>query len=92
MVCFAEMSEASELIEVEGSWEEILLRAAEFSGRRVKVTLLADEALPTIEHIAHRWAEESERVTPEQVPEVRGIKAELRRILVDKFRHQGLLA
>jgi hypothetical protein len=86
------MSEASELTEVEGSWEEILLRAVEFSGRRVRVTLLPDETPPTMEQIALRWAQESEGVSPEQVPEVRGMRAELRRILIDKFRHQGLLA
>ncbi len=33
----------SQLLEVEGSWEEILAESAKFAGHRVRVIVLADE-------------------------------------------------
>jgi hypothetical protein len=84
------MSEMSDSIEVEGTWEEILCRAAEFSGRRVRIRVLSDASAMTPEQIARAWADECERLTPEVAPELRGLKSELRRMLADKFRSQGL--
>ena len=33
----------AQVLEVEGTWEEILAQAAKFSGRRVRIIVLADE-------------------------------------------------
>lgn len=84
------MPQTSELFEVEGLWEEIVLRAREFAGRQVRVTVLADQAPPTPKEIARRWADECERITPEPAAEPRGARGELRRMFSDKFRAQGL--
>ena len=34
-----------QLLEVEGTWEEVLAHSSEFSGRRVRVIVLAEEPL-----------------------------------------------
>ncbi|MGL5058957.1 MAG: hypothetical protein ACRC62_03160 [Microcoleus sp.] len=33
----------SQVLEIEGTWEEILTQAAKFAGRRVRITILANE-------------------------------------------------
>lgn len=33
----------SQVLEIEGTWEEILAQAAKFVGRRVRITVLVDE-------------------------------------------------
>lgn len=33
----------SQVLEIEGTWEEILAQAAKFAGRRVRITVLANE-------------------------------------------------
>ncbi len=50
-----------ELLELEGTWEEILAQAAKFAGRRVRVIVLAnedEEALPSPEEsFRQAWLE-----------------------------------
>jgi hypothetical protein len=39
----------SQLLEVEGTWEEILAQSAKFAGHRVRVIVLAEEPLKLAE-------------------------------------------
>ena len=39
----------SQLLEVEGTWEEILAQSAKFAGHRVRVIVLAEEPLKSAE-------------------------------------------
>ena len=78
--------------QVEGTWEEILTQSAEFAGRRVRVTVLPDEFPPTLAVLAHRWADECERLLAQpSADQPKGIKGEFARVLSGKFRQQGLL-
>jgi len=84
------MPDESERIIFQGLWEDLLRHGSKLAGKRVRLTLLnvAGATLPA--DVARQWAEESERLTPEPGPEVRGIKGELRRLLMEKYRRQGL--
>jgi hypothetical protein len=87
------MSADQTLLQVEGTWEEILARSAEFVGRRVRITVLADQAPPTLAVLAHRWADECERLPAQPSAEpTKGIKGEFIRLLNAKLRRQGLLS
>jgi hypothetical protein len=77
--------------ELEGTWEEILKRSAELSGRRVKVTVLSDKpTAPELDEAARRWADGAKNLTPAPGRQREGQEAELQRILVEKHRKQGL--
>lgn len=79
------------VLELEGSWEDILRRGAELSGRRVKVSVLADEPAMPLDEVAERWAAGAEKlVASPPSPPRQGDEAELERILVEKFRKRGL--
>jgi len=39
----------SQPLELEGTWEEILAQSAKLAGRRVRVTVLSDEAVKSAE-------------------------------------------
>jgi hypothetical protein len=78
------------VLELEGSWEDILRRGAELSGRRVKVSVLSDEPAKPLDEVAERWAAGAERLVPSPLsPARQGDEAELERLLVEKFRKQG---
>ncbi|MBE9094875.1 MULTISPECIES: hypothetical protein [unclassified Tychonema] len=51
----------AQLLEFEGTWEEVLAHSSEFSGRRVRITVLAnedEEALPSPEEsFRQAWLE-----------------------------------
>jgi len=56
----------AQLLEVEGTWEEILAQAAKFSGHRVRVIVLAEEPLKSAEDCFRQgW---HEAMTGEIVP------------------------
>ncbi|WP_228042364.1 MULTISPECIES: hypothetical protein [unclassified Tychonema] len=55
-----------QLLEVEGTWEEVLAHSSEFSGRRVRVIVLAEEPLKSAEDCFRQgW---KEAMTGETVP------------------------
>jgi hypothetical protein len=56
----------TQLLELEGTWEEILTHASEFSGSRVRVIVLADETLKSAEECFRQGWEEA--MTGETVP------------------------
>ena len=57
----------TQLLEIEGTWEEILAQAAKFSGRRVRIIVLADEEpLKSAEDCFHQGWQEA--MTGETVP------------------------
>jgi len=84
------MANTPERVAYEGQWEDIVRHSAAFAGKRVRVLVLVNEAAPSLAEIARHWVEECERLSPEPGPEIRGIKGDLRRILAEKYRHQGL--
>ncbi|MFM9264728.1 hypothetical protein [Tychonema sp. BBK16] len=56
----------SQLLELEGTWEEILAQSAKFSGRRVRIIVFADEPLKSAEDCFRQgW---HEAMTGETVP------------------------
>ncbi len=56
----------TQLLEVEGNWEEILAQSAKFAGHRVRVIILADETLKSAEECFRQgW---KEAMTGETVP------------------------
>lgn len=56
----------AQVLELEGTWEEILAQAAKFSGRRVRVIVLAEEPLKSAEDCFRQgW---HEAMTGETVP------------------------
>ncbi len=56
----------SELLELEGTWEEILAQAAKFADRRVRVIVLTNEPLKSAEDCFRQgW---HEAMTGETVP------------------------
>jgi hypothetical protein len=83
---------AMAVLELEGAWEDILRRSAELSGRRVRVTVLADQPTATsLDEAAEAWADGAERLEPGPPgPPRHGEEAELQQILIEKFRKQGL--
>lgn len=68
----------SKLLELEGTWEEIVTHSSELAGRRVRVTVLADE--PTTKPL---WEQIIE--IGEQVPESEWTK--LPKDLARNFEH-----
>ncbi|MGB7710969.1 MAG: hypothetical protein WBL95_15780 [Microcoleus sp.] len=56
----------AQLLEVEGTWEEILAQSAKFAGHRVRVIVLAGEPLKSAEDCFRQgW---KEAMTGETVP------------------------
>jgi hypothetical protein len=83
------MAETGTHIQAEGTWEEILRRSAEFSGRRVRVTVLDESAAKSLAEVARQWADEAESLEPDN-RQPAADPDEFERILVEKFRKQGL--
>ena len=79
------------VLELEGTWEDMLRRSDELSGRRVRISVLEDETTMSLQEVAERWADEAEKLQPSPPDQPRhGDEAELERILIEKFRKQGL--
>lgn len=83
------------VLEMEGTWEDILKRSSELSGRRVKVTVLPNQPAcvpsPSLEERARQWADGAEKLEPGPPgPSRRGEEAELQRLIIEKYRKQGL--
>lgn len=77
--------------ELEGTWEQILARSAELSGRRVRVTVLSDRQTPAaLDQAARQWAQGTRNLIPTPRPPREGQEGELQRMLIDKYRKQGL--
>jgi hypothetical protein len=79
------------LNQIEGQWEELVRKSDQFAGRRVRVSVLADEAAPTSPmHIElRRWLAEGDMLTA--TPTVSTRPDAFGDALADKFRKQGLV-
>jgi hypothetical protein len=81
----------NEFDQVEGQWEELIQHANQFAGRRVRVTVLADERSPTnsLQAALHRWLAEGEEL---DVASAGATKTDpFGEGLAEKFRKQGLV-
>lgn len=83
------MSASRTNFEFVGSWEEIVRRSAELAGRRVRVTVLADEPKQPLKQLAREWADQAELLTAQPGPSSPQA-ADFDQIVQDKFRKQGL--
>jgi hypothetical protein len=77
--------------QVEGQWDEVIRQADEFVGRRVRVTVLPDEAGAASSMLSeiHRWLAEGDALEIFHRSNVK--PGDFGDILVEKFRKQGLV-
>ncbi len=76
---------------LEGTWEEMLQRSSELSGRRVRVTVLDEPGIPvTLDHALTKLLEDAEGLSA-QLPPIsdRSSSETWMDGVVEKFRRQG---
>jgi hypothetical protein len=79
-----------QLLQVEGQWEELVRNSQEFAGRRVRVTVLADDPDGNSGFAAERrrWLVEGNAM--EMSPPAANQSSPFGDALIEKFRRQGL--
>ncbi|HZK79407.1 MAG TPA: hypothetical protein VFC46_00020 [Humisphaera sp.] len=75
----------------EGQWDEVIRLSDQFTGRRVRVTVLSDDgtAAPSMVNEVRRWLAEGDAL--EAVPPINVGSNVFGDGLVEKFRKQGLV-
>jgi hypothetical protein len=85
------MSSSREQLQFEGTWEDIVRRGNQLAGKRVRVTVLAEEA--DQERLRAAALELIDQAVPgpdPNRPPLRGRSAEFANAVADKLRKQGI--
>jgi hypothetical protein len=85
------MSSRTPIIEIEGSWEEILSRSNELSGRQVRVTVLPDRSQAELRGVADQFLADVQRLDAgPRLERSNADRAAYTDALAEKYRAQGL--
>ena len=85
------MATIEQSVQIEGSWEEIVRRADQFVGKRVRVTVIPEENQDELRRRADKLMAEVDHVAPDPGrPKLRGTAAEFANGVADNLRDQGI--
>ena len=77
--------------QIEGTWEEILRRAPEFAGKRVRLTILPEENPRQLRQAAEKLVAEVKKLQPDpNRPPLGGTSKEFADEVAQKLRRQGI--